>query len=63
MMLKGNRRSCVCVFPYVCLAKGSLIVPVIGFGFARLSVFRPAVQCAVARGRQTQGLSRPASLS
>lgn len=23
---------CVCVFPYLCLAKGNLIIPVFGFG-------------------------------
>lgn len=52
-MLKGNRCACVFVFPYICLAKGNLIVPVTGFGFACLSVFCPAVQCGGTQATDT----------
>lgn len=44
-MLKGNRCPCVFVFPYICLAKGNLIVPVIGLGL--LASLCSALQCSV----------------
>lgn len=51
IMLEGKRciaRVCVCVCPYLCLAKGNLIIPVIRLGFVGFSVVWPAVQGVVA---------------
>lgn len=38
IMLEGHRCSWGLVFPYICLAKGNLMVPVTGFGSVGLSV-------------------------
>lgn len=54
-MLEGKCCSCVFVFPYICLAKGNLIIPGMGLGFIGLSVVRPALQCVVVACRSHMG--------
>ena len=49
IMLEGKHCiacACVCVFPYLCLAKGNLIIPV--FGFGAFWPLRSGLQCSVA---------------